>query len=350
MKRLLALSLGLALVSTGLQAQTITVKALKDMKACATATKTPKCKVFKAGAVTRPVFLAAQDRSFFPPAFATASLTLIPKKVVKFKPGSELADKVKCMGASSAGAAAPAIQWTYLPGKKVQGVIRVSLTGVIFGQGKVDAYVKFNGKEYGKKIQKAGPFRYFFTIPVAATEKVSLTYGIREAGLKSASNMSRGSLECRLGFYFEAKAVTPGLAWVNPKQAPNCGKGLLGKDGDVAFGKSFKVTLKGATDTGKVRMPYALLLIGNSDKRFYFLNLPLDLSSFGAKGCTLYTNIVATRFARIDKNGDAAVPVVIPGHGYWIRYFRPLYFQYAYSTTDNAMGFKFTNYAAVVKK
>ena len=350
MKRLLLLPLGLALLSSGLPAQKQVVKALKGGGVYALANKGVK-KTYDAGLVTKTLVRTAVDRKFFPPAFASASLVASPGKVVKFKPGSELADKVKIAGVASGGVSAPAFQWTYYPGKRVQGVIKVYFLGSLMGQGKIDAYVKFGDKIKTFPVTKQGPFRFALDIPVRLTEKVSLTYGIREAGLKSTTRMGRGSLDCRLAFYFEAKAVQPGLQWVDPKeQKPNCAKGKLGHEGDPAFGKAIKVTLSGARDTGKVRFPYAVLLIGNSNKRFFFFPLPLDLTRFGAKGCKLYTNIVASRVVRIDKNGNAAVPFMFPMMGGWTRWFRALYFQYAYSTTNNRMGLVFTNYASVVKK
>ncbi len=349
MKRLLLLPLGLSLLAAGLPAQKQVIKAIKGGFVYAKANQGDK-KSYTAGILTRTLVRTATDRKFFPPAFATSTLVATAKKVVKFRPGSELATSVKCAGAASGGAQAPAFLWTYYPAKKVQGVIHVFFTGNLFGTGKIDAYVNYGGKEKKLPVSKQGPFRIAFDIPVKLTEKVSLTYGIREAGLKSASAMGRGSLECKLSFYFEAKPGLPKLVWKNPDQKPNCAKGTLGHKGDPVFGKPLQITLTGATDTGKVRVPYAILLVGNSNKRFHFLRLPLDLTLFGAKGCLLYTNIVGTRVTRIDKNGDASVSVMIPGGGPWTRWFRALYFQYAYSTTNNRMGLVFTNYGAVVKE
>jgi len=350
MKGLHLLPLGLALLATGLPAQSQVVKALKGGLVYAKASQGKKSP-YQAGVLLRPLVRTASDRKFFPPAFATATLFASPsRKVVKFRPGADLSTTVKLAGAASGGCSAPAFQWIYYPAKKVQGVIHVLFTGSIFGTGKINAYVKYGTNGRKLSASKQGPFRVAFQIPVKLAEKVSLTYGIPEAGLKPAGSMGRGSLQAKLAFYFEAKASAPALQWVDPKQKPNCAKGRLGHKGDPAFGKPIAITLKGATDTGKVKFPYAILLVGNSNKRFHFFTLPLDLGRFGANGCTLYTNIVGTRVTRIDKNGDASVPFMIPPGGGWIRYFRNLYFQFAYSSDANRMRLLFTNYGAIVKK
>ncbi len=352
MKGLLTLPLGLALLATGLPAQKQVVKALTPAgMAYAKANKKEDKKPYSPGILTRTLVRTAAARSFFPPAFATSTLVASAGKVVKFRPGSELSTAVKCAGVSSGKVEAPGFLWTYYPAKKVQGVIHVYFVGSIFGTGGIKAFVKYGAKETPWTITKAGPFRKTLDIPVALTDRVSLTYGIREAGLKSQTAMGRGSLQCKLSFYFESKPTLPKLVWKTPEQKKNCAQGKLAPANKPAFGKPIQINLSGATDTGKVKVPYAILLVGNSNKYFrHFFRLPLDLSLFGAKGCTLYTNIVGARVTRIDKNGTASVSVLIPPAGPWSRWFKALYFQYAYSTTKNRMGLLFTNYGAVVKE
>ena len=196
--------------------------------------------------------------------------------------------------------------------------------------------------------RKAGRYDFKVEVPVKGLSRVSLTYGIREAGLKNSSARDKGYFNATISFQFYPTVVQPGLKWVDPLQRKNCAAGKLAHRGEVGFGKRFYVTLSGAGDINPAKH-FAFLFIGNSNKKFYFLNLPLNLTSAGAPGCTLYTNIVTVRLAKVVK-GAAAVPFMIPGHGWFAKFFRPLYFQYVYPYKKNRLGLVFTNYAAVVKK
>ena len=136
----------------------------------------------------------------------------------------------------------------------------------------------------------------------------------------------------------------PNLRWT-ASLGNSCGNGKIGKTGTVQFGQKFTVDLNNATETGADK---AMLFIGNSDKKFFFLPLPFTLGN----SCKLQVNIFAIKMAQIDKNGHAAVPYTIPGTGFWARYFHPVYFQWAYKVnpTKNPIGMVLTDYGYIDKK
>ena len=94
----------------------------------------------------------------------------------------------------------------------------------------------------------------------------------------------------------------------------------------------------------------ALLLVGNNIKNFFFFTLPFDLSGISAKDCYLYTNIVSMRMAPI-VSGGAKIPFTIPGYGFFMSHFKPVYFQYAYTVDHkgNQLGLVFTKYGQITK-
>ncbi len=344
-KALLPLALGV--LAAGLIAQTPVQKLHADQPG-GVAAKVLKLnsKTYKAGDIVKPLILSAFDKGKTRCNFAFARLAagLHRRRGHHFRPGAFLNVYGKVYGKGQAGAKAPKFTWAYgIPGKKLNGVLKVYFHGFIYGPAAIKGFV---GKKHFA-YSKPGRYSFKVDIPVKNATRLALTYGIREAGLKSASAKGRGYFNATISFLFFPGVVKSGLKWVDYPNK-NCAAGKLGHKGEVGFGKKFYITLSGAKDIDPARK-YAMLFIGDSNKKFYFLNLPLNLTSAGAPHCFLYTNIVGVRMARVVK-GAAAVPFVIPGHGSFARFFKPIYFQFAYPSKKNRLGLVLTKYASVQKK
>ncbi len=344
-KALLPLALGV--LAAGLVAQTPVQKLHADLPG-GVAAKVLKLssKTYKAGDIVKPLFLTAFDKGKMRYNFAYAKLAagLHRRMGHYYHPGAYLSVYGKVYGKGEAGAKAPKFTWGYgIPGKKLNGVLKVYFHGFIYGPAAIKGFI-------GKKLfayTKPGRYNFHLDVPVKNATRVVLTYGIREAGLKSTSIRGRGYFNATISFQFFPTVVQPGLKWVDYPNK-NCAAGKLGHKGEVGFGKKFYITLSGAKDINPAKK-YAMLFIGNSDKKFFFLNLPLNLASAGARGCYLYTNIMGVRIARV-VNGAATIPFMVPGHGWFARFFKPIYFQFAYPSKKNRLGLVLTNYASIQKK
>ncbi len=342
------LPLALGVLAAGLVAQTPVQKLHADLPGgVAAKVLNGSSKAYKAGDIVKPLYLVAFDKGKTRYNYAYAKLAAgIHRRMghMGYHPGAYLSVYGKVMGKGEARAKAPKFTWAYgIPGKKLNGVIKVYVHGFIYGPATIKGFI-------GKKLfsfTKPGRYDFKVEIPVKGLSRVALTYGIREAGLKSASARGRGYFNATISFQFFPTPAQPGLKWVDPKQVKNCAAGKLAHRGEVGFGKKFYITLSGASDINPAKK-YAMLFIGNNNKKFYFLNLPLNLTSAGARGCYLFTNIMGVRIARVVK-GAAAVPFMVPGNSWFARFFRPIYFQYAYPSKKNRLGLVFTNYGAVVK-
>ena len=340
------LSLTLGVLAAGLTAQTPVQKLHAD-KAGGVAVKVVKgaSQSYKAGDVVKPIFVRAFERGTGHHEYAYAQLRagLYPRMGMHHRPGAFLSVHGKVYGKGRAGAKGPKFTWYYRTGKPLNGVLKVYFHGYLYGSAVMGGFI--GKKSFGYK--KPGRYNFSVTIPVKNMRSVSLSYGM-SGSLVNGTARSKGYFGGTISFQFYPTLVQPGLKWVDPKQKPNCAAGKLGHKGEVGFGKKFYVTLTGAKDIDPAKS-MAFLLIGDNDKKFFFMNLPLELSYAGGKNCYLFINIRGVRMARVVK-GAAAVPFMIPGGGWFGRFFRPLYFQFAYPSKKNALGLVFTNYGAVVKK
>ena len=91
---------------------------------------------------------------------------------------------------------------------------------------------------------------------------------------------------------------TPGGGGATPMMTSN-GIPFLGGKFDVKISRA-------------VPSSVAILFLGTSDKTWGAIKLPLDLTSFGAKGCSLLTGGDFLIPVPLDKNGDASVQLVVP--------------------------------------
>ncbi len=343
------LSLALGVLAGGLAAQTPVQKLHAD-KVGGVAVKVVKGaqKVYHKGYVTKPILLSVFEKGMgrMDYAYAKIAAGLHRSMGHHYRSGAYLAVYGKVYGKGQAKSNGAKFTWTYRTGKPLNGYVKAYFHGFIYGPAVLGGFI-------GKKSfawKKPGRYNFTVTLPVKNMRSISLSYGLT-GSLVSTSARGRGYFNGTISFQFFPAAVQPGLKWVDPRQVKNCAAGKLAHRGEVGFGKKFYVTLSGATDLDPAKH-FAMLFIGNSNKKFFFLNLPLNLTSAGAPGCYLFTNIVAVRLAKVVK-GAAAVPFMIPGHGWYARFFKPLYFQYAYPSKKNRknrLGLVLTNYAAVVKK
>ncbi len=344
--RKVLLPLALGLLAAGLTAQT-PVQKLRADKPGGVAVKVVKgvSQAYKAGDVVKPIFVRAFEKgtSRYNYAYAKLAAGLHRRMGHYTRAGAYLSIYGKVYGKGQAGAKGPRFTWYYRTGKPLNGIVRAYFHGFISGPAILGGFI--GKKSFGWK--KPGKYSFTLTIPVKNMRSISLSYGLN-GSLVSGSTRGKGYFNGMISFQFYPMVVQPGLKWVDPPQRKNCAAGKLGHKGDVGFGKKFYVTLTGATDIDPAKH-FAFLFFGDNNKKFFFLNLPLNLTSAGAPGCTLYTNIVGVRMARVVK-GAAAVPFMIPGHSWFPRFFKPIYFQYAYPSKKNKLGMVFTNYAAVVKK
>lgn len=112
--------------------------------------------------------------------------------------------------------------------------------------------------------------------------------------------------------------------------ATGCGPTIAPSASRVAFGETFTLALSGAPGA------MGVLNIGDNIRALGGVRLPLALDSFGAPGCRLSTNVMASHPVMLDANGGALVDLVVPtvvAAG-----LADLYFQSATLTSGNALG------------
>lgn len=86
-----------------------------------------------------------------------------------------------------------------------------------------------------------------------------------------------------------------------------CGQKIAATVNCAAFGETFEIVLSNAAPNSA-----AVIFIGASDSTFGGQSLPLDAASFGAAGCTIYTDVVGFQVVATDAQGNGSLPVGVP--------------------------------------
>lgn len=91
----------------------------------------------------------------------------------------------------------------------------------------------------------------------------------------------------------------------------SCGPTVGSTTAAFGYGEEFGITLAGGAPGGA-----AVMNVGDDVARLGALSLPLDLGAFGAPGCFLSTNVLATHPLALDASGGATVGFLIPRAAY----------------------------------
>lgn len=166
--------------------------------------------------------------------------------------------------------------------------------------------------------------------PVTLTLDAGLFYGIHAVGSLSGNT---------LGVVLQAVDLNAKTLMVMPV-GRGCGGTIAASTMTPDFDRAWRITLTGAQANGM-----AMFIAGASDRTIGGLALPLDLSPYGARGCTLLNSAEVILPLAVNANGQAAVHVTFPRS--MVR--MPMAFtQFASSSNTNALGAVFTAGLAIM--
>jgi len=120
----------------------------------------------------------------------------------------------------------------------------------------------------------------------------------------------------------------------------SCGPAISAVPANFDYGKEWTLRTTGSMPN----MP-ALVNFGDSVSALFGVPLPVALDGFGAPGCFLNTNVIATLGAMTDGNGEVEVPFTIPTTLFG--QLQPGFFQVGTMTTGNALGIVTSEYLEI---
>lgn len=120
----------------------------------------------------------------------------------------------------------------------------------------------------------------------------------------------------------------------------SCGPAISAVPANFDYGQQWTLRTTGSMPN----MP-ALINFGDSISSFSGAPLPVALDGFGAPGCFLNTNVLATLGAMTDASGDLEVPFTIPTTLFG--QLAPGFFQVGTMTTGNALGIVSSEYLEI---
>lgn len=120
----------------------------------------------------------------------------------------------------------------------------------------------------------------------------------------------------------------------------SCGPAISAVPSGFDYGEPWTLVATGADPNAMAVVNY-----GDSITSLQGLSLPIDLGAFGASGCFLNTNVVASLPAVADSQGRVEVPFLVPGSLFGM--LPPSFFQIGTSTSSNSLGFVATEYLEI---
>lgn len=358
MKRVQIL-LGMAMLAASTNAQTQKLTVTDAGVSVQVGTRSPVAKTLPAGDLAQPGTLTASDQGLgfkaFQNLYAWTSGPGLqdPRRLGGYLHNQatvNITDNSLVPGlAFSLGAGASAgpqtLSWTYIPASDFTGKILVDFKGALTGSG-LSVSVKAGPKgttPWSTTVATAGTFAQgteFANLALKANQPFVFEFSM-DASIKLAS-AGRSNLTAALSFHLECAPAAKTLAWKTSGTA--CGGLTIGAAPlPPLFGTPLDITLAGAPANS-----WAFLLMGGRGWKWSLLSLPLDLTPFGAPGCTLYTPPVIGFAVKTDGTGSAKATLQLPSPAGLGLNFPGLDMQYACTGAPNSLGMYYSDLGSIL--